>query len=106
MVVKLLDVKRVASCVVTELSSRTWFKRSILGSGPSLGVEVFSQVIYWRLELVYSTWAAWSSFVVYNGGLGVVEHFSIVCCVESLLSGLRVLEDLRQNSFSWLIVVV
>ena len=105
-VVKLLNVEGVASCVVTQLSSRTWFKRSILGSGPSLGVEVFSQVIYGRLELVYCAWTAWGSFVVHNGGLGVVEHFNIVCCVESLLSCMRVFEDLCQNSFCWLVVVV
>ena len=65
-VVKLLNVEGVASCVVYQLSSRTWFKRSILGSGPSLGVEVFSQVIYGRLELVYCTWTAWGSFVVFK----------------------------------------
>lgn len=100
--VQLLDVEASTAVVISKLSStRSWFKRLILCSSSTLGMQVLSEIVLWRLyranDILCSSTA--SALIAYLS-MCHVKMVNVILLVIILLSVVLVFKDFSEDSFS------
>lgn len=98
MAIELLNVKAAASLVVAETAGWTCLQGLILGPCSALGVQMLSQVVVRRLQLLDDVRATRSSSLECHVTVRLVHVVNVVLILHSL-SVVLILEDLREDSF-------
>lgn len=99
MAIELLNIQAPTSLMVAETASWTCFQGLILGSRSTLRVQMLSQVVVRRFQLLYDVRATCASSLECHVAVSLVHMVNIIMILHSL-SVVLILENLRENSFS------